>query len=88
MLNKQELMNYRLLRGVSQREVAKFGGISNGLVSGIESGNRNITEENHKAYVNGVNLAYEAHKQKAREAKAKEERKAQRAQKVQKATES
>ena len=88
MLNKQELMNYRLLRGVSQREVAKFGDISNGLVSGIESGNRNITEDNHRAYVKGVNLAYEAHKQKAREAKAKEERKAQRAQKAQKATES
>ena len=88
MLNRHELMNYRLLRGVSQREVAKFGDISNGLVSGIESGNRNITEENHKAYVKGVNLAFEAHKQKAREAKEKEARKAQRAQKAQKTAES
>lgn len=88
MLNRHELMNYRLLRGVSQREVAKFGDISNGLVSGIESGNRNITEDNHRAYVKGVNLAYEAHKQKQREAKEKEARKAQRAQKAQKATES
>ena len=85
MLNRHELMNYRLLRGVSQREVAKFGDISNGLVSGIESGNRNITEDNHRAYVKGVNLAYEAHKQKQREAKEKEARKAQRAQKSQKA---
>lgn len=84
MLNRHELMNYRLLRGVSQREVAKFGDISNGLVSGIESGNRNITEDNHRAYVKGVNLAYEAHKQKEREAKEKEARKAQRAQKAQK----
>jgi len=88
MLNRQELMNYRLLRGVSQREVAKFGDISNGLVSGIESGNRNITEDNHRAYVKGVNLAYEAHKQKQREAKEKEARKAQRAQKAQKTAES
>lgn len=88
MLNRHELMNYRLLRGVSQREVAKFGDISNGLVSGIESGNRNITEDNHRAYVKGVNLAYEAHKQKQREAKEKEARKAQRAQKAQKTTES
>ena len=88
MLNRHELLNYRLLRGVSQREVAKFGDISNGLVSGIESGNRNITEENHKAYVKGVNLAFEAHKQKAREAKEKEARKAQRAQKAQKTAES
>ena len=85
MLNRHELLNYRLLRGVSQREVAKFGDISNGLVSGIESGNRNITEDNHRAYVKGVNLAYEAHKQKEREAKEKEARKAQRAQKSQKA---
>ena len=84
MLNRHELLNYRLLRGVSQREVAKFGDISNGLVSGIESGNRNITEDNHRAYVKGVNLAYEAHKQKQREAKEKEARKAQRAQKAQK----
>ena len=88
MLNRHELMNYRLLRGVSQREVAKFGDISNGLVSGIESGNRNITEDNHRAYVKGVNLAYEAHKQKQREAKEKEARKAQRAQKAQKTAES
>ena len=88
MLNRHELMNYRLLRGVSQREVAKFGDISNGLVSGIESGNRNITEENHKAYVKGVNLAYEAHKQKEREDKAKEERKEKKKKKAQKATES
>ena len=88
MLNRYELLNYRLLRGVSQREVAKFGDISNGLVSGIESGNRNITEDNHRAYVKGVNLAYEAHKQKQREAKEKEARKAQRAQKAQKTAES
>ena len=88
MLNRHELMNDRLLRGVSKREVAKFGDISNGLVSGIESGNRNITEENHRAYVKGVNLAYEARKQKQREAKEKEARKAQRAQKAQKTAES
>lgn len=66
MLNRQELINYRLLRGVSQYDVAEYGGISQTLVSMMENGERPITEENHKKYCDGLNAAYNAKQNKGK----------------------
>jgi len=62
MLNSFELKRYRLHRGVSQGDVAKFGGMSTAMVSYLENGERPITTENFRAYVDGVNRSYEAKK--------------------------
>lgn len=68
MLNRHELLAYRLLRGVSQRETARYGGLSNGMISLMESGGKPITPYNHRAYCDGVNKAYQAKKKRAQKA--------------------
>lgn len=64
MLNIQELIRYRLLRGVSQNEVAKNSEISQSLVFQLERGEKNITEYNHREYCKGVNKAYQLKKER------------------------
>ena len=64
MLNRQELLNYRLLRGVSQKDVADNCDISKSLVCFLENGDKNITPYNHKEYCKGVNKAYQLKKEK------------------------
>ena len=58
MLNKDELKNYRLLRGVTQEEVARNSDISKSTVMKMESGATDIDKEKHTQYCNGVNKAY------------------------------
>ena len=62
MLNKQELKNYRLLRGLSQQNVADYCDITKPLISMIENGEKNITEYNYREFVKGINAAYQAKK--------------------------
>lgn len=62
MLNRQELKNYRLLRGLSTRDVAFYCLLSQPTIVRMESGDRRITQYNHDEYVNGVNSAYRAKK--------------------------
>ena len=74
MLNRQELINYRLLRGVSQNEVAKYSDISQTLVVLLEQGEKSVTEYNHREYCKGVNAAYQAKKEKLKNAPEKVEK--------------
>lgn len=62
MLNKQELKNYRDLRGLTQRQVAEYCNLTQAMIAMIEEGKRNITEDNYREYVKGINSAYKAKK--------------------------
>ena len=60
MLNKDDLKQYRLLRGLSYREVSNYCNVTHTLISQIEKGERGLTLETHNEIVNGINLAYDA----------------------------
>ena len=62
MLNRQELKNYRILRGLSTRDVAACCDISQPMIVQIDNGTKDLTEYNHRQYVNGINAAYAAKK--------------------------
>lgn len=67
-LNKEELIEYRLLRGVSKKAVARNCDISYTYVRFIESGRKKLTQNAYKEYVKGVNKAYKIKKQKEKNA--------------------
>lgn len=60
MLNKDDLRQYRLLRGLSYREVSNYCDVTHTMISEVEKGNRNLTKETHDEIVKGINLAYDA----------------------------
>lgn len=62
MLNRQQIKDYRILRGLSTRDVARFCEISQPLIVQIEKGERNLTEYNYREIINGINEAYLAKK--------------------------
>lgn len=60
MLRPSDLKEYRLLRGLSQRDVAMYCEISSQLIGDIELGQRNLTEYNYQEIVKGINAASQA----------------------------
>ena len=60
MLNRQQLKEYRELRGLSTRDVASYCEISQPLIVQIENGDKEITEYNHNEITRGINAAYAA----------------------------
>lgn len=60
MLNRQQLKEYREIRGLSTRDVAAYCEISQPLIVQIENGDREITEYNHNEITKGINAAYAA----------------------------
>lgn len=60
MLNKDDIRQYRMLRGLSYREVSNYCNVTHTLISQIEKGERGLTLETHNEIVNGINLAYDA----------------------------
>lgn len=60
MLNKDDIRQYRMLRGLSYREVSNYCDVSHTLISQIEKGERGLTLETHNEIVKGINLAYDA----------------------------
>ncbi len=64
MLNREQLKEYRLRRGLSTRDVAFYCDISQPLIVKIENGTYNLNRHNHDEYVKGVNDAYAAKKTK------------------------
>lgn len=62
MLNRQELKEYRLLRGLSTRDVAFYCNLSQPIIVMIENGIRRVTKYNHDEFVFGINAAYRAKK--------------------------
>lgn len=60
MLNKDDIKQYRMLRGLSYREISNYCNVSHTLISQIEKGERGLILETHNEIVNGINLAYDA----------------------------
>lgn len=60
MLNRQQLKEYRQIRGLSTRDVAMYCEISQPLIVQIENGDREITTYNHSEITKGINVAYAA----------------------------
>lgn len=60
MLNRQQLREYRELRGLTTRDVALYCEISQPLIVQIENGTRKITKYNHGQITDGINAAYSA----------------------------
>lgn len=60
MLNAKELREYRLLRGLSLRDVSMYCNIGFHYIGEIETGAKNLTEENHREIVKGINAAAQA----------------------------
>ena len=60
MLRPSDLKEYRLMRGLSQRDVAMYCDISSQLIGDIELGQRNLTEYNYQEIVKGINAASQA----------------------------
>lgn len=60
MLRPSDLKEYRLLRDLSQRDVAMYCDITSQLIGDIELGQRNLTEYNYQEIVKGINAASQA----------------------------
>ena len=71
MLSGKDIRDFREMRGLSLREVAECCELSAQLIGQVETGVKNVTAENHKEIVKGINVATV---KKAEKAIAKEEK--------------
>ncbi len=69
MLNRNQLKNYRILRGLSTRDVAACCDISQPMIVQAENGTKRLTEHTHDEIVKGINTAYKKRMESYREAK-------------------
>ena len=69
MLSREQIKNYRELRYVSMRQLAKYCDLSLAMISYLESGQRVLTKKNHDEMIKGINAAYQARKNKQNTAK-------------------
>lgn len=60
MLNKDDIKQYRMLRGLSYREVSNYCNVTHTMISQVEKGERGLTLETHNEIINGINAAYDA----------------------------
>ena len=60
MLSRFDLREYRLLRHLSLRDVARFCDVSHELIDQVERGEIGVTRYNHDQIVNGINGASQA----------------------------
>ena len=60
MLNSHDLKEYRLLNGLSQRDVAMYCDVSYRLIGEIENGQKNLTDFNYHEIIKGINSAVQA----------------------------
>ena len=60
MLNRQQLRDYRQLRGLSTRDVAFYCELSQPMIVQIENGTKPLTEYNYIQFITGINNAYSA----------------------------
>lgn len=58
MISAKEIREFREIRGLSLREVAKYCSISAQLIGQVETGTRNLTLENYKEIIDGINKAH------------------------------
>ena len=62
MLNRQELVNYRKLRGVTQMAVAENCNVPLESIKKMEEGVMSVNPLRHDEYLKGVNKAYQLKK--------------------------
>lgn len=60
MLNKFDLKNYRVLRGLTLRDVARYCDITFEAIGQVERGEINVTKHNHDEIIKGINRASQA----------------------------
>lgn len=60
MLNRLDLQEFRMLRGLSYREVSNYCNVSHTIISEIEKGRKGLTKDTHDEIVKGINSAYKA----------------------------
>lgn len=60
MLSRFDLKEYRLLRHLSLRDVARYCDVSHDLVGQVERGEVGVTKYNHDEIVKGINRASQA----------------------------
>lgn len=60
MLNKEQLREYRILSGLTYRDVARYCDVSFQLIEEVEKGKTGVTEYNHDEIVKGINRAKQA----------------------------
>lgn len=75
MLDIKSLKEYRLLRGLSLRDVARYCDVSFQLISAVETGLYGLTESTYQEIVKGINRASQAKARGTFEADKQEEKK-------------
>lgn len=81
MLSRFDLKEYRLLRNLSLRDVARYCDVSFELIGQVERGEVSVTKYNHEQIIKGINGASQAkvrgtfETDKERERKEKEDAK-------------
>lgn len=60
MLNRFDLKNYRVLRNLTLRDVARYCDITFEAIGQVERGEINVTKHNHDEIVKGINRASQA----------------------------
>lgn len=60
MLNRFDLKNYRVLRNLTLRDVARYCDITFEAIGQVERGEINVTKHNHNEIVKGINRASQA----------------------------
>lgn len=60
MLSKHDLQEYRLIRHLSLRDVARYCNVSHELIGQVERGEIGVTKYNHDQIIKGINRASQA----------------------------
>ena len=60
MLSKHDLQEYRLIRHLSLRDVARYCSVCHELIGQVERGVVRVTEHNHNEIIKGINAASQA----------------------------
>lgn len=60
MLSRRDLQEYRLMRHLSLRDVARYCDVSHELIGQVERGEVGVTQYNHDEIVKGINRASQA----------------------------
>lgn len=58
MISAKEIREFREMRGLSLRDVAKYCSLTPQLIGQVETGTRNLTLENYKEIIDGINKAH------------------------------
>lgn len=58
MITAKEIREIREFKGLSLRDVAKYCNISPQLIGQVETGVKNLTQDNYKEIISGINKAF------------------------------